>query len=319
MRRSLNGAAGREASARAAPVMADHAISSGTASVVPVTAIVTAFERVPQTLQTLARLRSCQPAPAQVLVHVDGNRQQTAAAIRERDPSAQVLVSAGNIGPGGGRNRLIAAAEHEIVASFDDDSWPIDGDYFERLVGLFEQYPEAAILNAALFHRGEARRPATDHTEWRASFVGAGCAYRRGAFLATGGYVPLPTAYGMEEVDLSLRLHARRGRILHCERLRVEHDTDLAHHGSAEVTAASIANIALLAFLRYPAWMWPVGLAQVANRIWWLLRNGRQPGVVRGAMSIPAHLYAYRSWRAPLPASAVRSYLASRRPAAGAQ
>ncbi len=189
----------------------------------------------------------------------------------------------------------------------------MDVDYFLRLRTLFVSHPRAAVINAALFHRGEVRRDAVDHVERCASFVGAGCAYRREAFVATGGYVPLATAYGMEEVDLSIRLHARGERILHADNLRVEHDTDLSHHGSAEVTAASIANIALLTCLRYPVWMWPVGVLQAAKRVWWLLRNGRQRGVVRGLVSIPAHVHAHWAWRAALPAAAVRSYLALRR------
>lgn len=280
---------------------------------VPITAIVTAFERVPQTVETLRRLRACHPVPAQLIVHVDGNQQQCAAAIRQADPLAEVIVSEGSVGPGGGRNRLLAAAGYPIVASFDDDSWPLDVDYFQRLLVLFDRYPTAAVIGARIFHRGEARHEARDEAEWRADFVGAGCAYRRDVFLATGGYVPLPSAYGMEEVDLSLRLHAQGQRILHSNWLRVEHDTDLSHHASAGVTAASIANIALLTCLRYPASLWIVGLAQGLNRIWWLVRHGRRQGVVRGIASIPRSVHMHWARRTPLPARAVRSYLRLRR------
>lgn len=279
----------------------------------PVTAIVTAYDRIGQAVTALQRIRACVPGPAEVLVHVDAGQQACARALEDSGLADQVLVSASRVGPGGGRNRLLAAARHEVVASFDDDSWPIDADYFARLLRLFENHPQAAVMDAALFHRGEARREAVDHVERSATFVGAGCAYRRDAFLATGGYVPLATAYGMEEVDLAIRLHARGERIFHADSLRVEHDTDLSHHGSAEVTSASIANIALLACLRYPLWMWPVGVVQVIRRVWWLLRHDRSRGVARGIVSIPAHVYAHWAWRSPLPAATVRSYLALRR------
>ena len=36
-----------------------------------------------------------------------------------------------------------------------------------------------------------------------ADFSGGGCAYRKTRYLEIGGYVPIPTAYGMEEVDLA--------------------------------------------------------------------------------------------------------------------
>lgn len=280
---------------------------------VPVAAMVTAFERVPQTLATLARIRRCHPAPAQVLVHVDGNRQQTAAAVRAADPAAEVIVSAGRVGPGGGRNRLMTAARHPLVASFDDDSWPMDDDYFQRLVTLFERHAGAAVIGACLFHRGEARREARDVTLVRADFVGAGCAYRRDLYLAAGGYVPLPIAYGMEEVDLSLRLHAQGWQILHSEWLRVEHDTDLSHHAAPETTAASVANVALMSFLRYPAQLWPLGLLQYVKRLWWLARVGRHRGLLAGVLHTPRHLVRYRGYRRPLPSAAVRSFLRLRR------
>ena len=293
--------------------MAGQLTGAAAEPVVPVTAIVTAFERAPQTIATLARLRSCRPTPAQVMVHVDGNRQQTAAAIRRADPAAEVVISTGHIGPGGGRNRLLAAAAHDLVASFDDDSYPIDGDYFARVVALFAAFPQASVVTAHVYHADEAVGADVKTAEWLADFSGGGCAYRRDHYLEAGGYVPLPTAYGMEEVDLALRLHGRGRRVLRTPWLRVFHDTDRARHADPEVTAASITNIALLTYLRYPVALWGAGLLQALNRIQWLLRHGRRRGVWRGIAGTPALARAFRSQRQALPAHVVRSYLRLRR------
>ena len=149
--------------------------------------------------------------------------------------------------------------------------------------------------------------------QWTADFSGGACIYRREAFLEAGGYVPLPVAYGMEEVDLAIRLHARGGRILTTPWLRVFHNTDLQRHGDPQVTAGSIANLALLAYLRYPASLWIVGAGQCANRLLWLLRHGRRRGIVKGVTMIPRHLRANHHYRSPLSKSAVQSYLALRR------
>ena len=51
-------------------------------------------------------------------------------------------------GPGGGRNRLIREAACPLVASFDDDSWPLDADYFDVVAELFAAHPEAAVISA---------------------------------------------------------------------------------------------------------------------------------------------------------------------------
>lgn len=278
-----------------------------------ISAIVTAYERIDQTLATLRIIQSCTPPPDEVLVHVDANRRDCEQAIRKAFPSVRVIRSKEQVGPGGGRNKLVEAAQFEFVASFDDDSYPIDSDYFARAAKLFEQFPEAAVICAAVYHAGEAIGLDERAAHWTADFSGGACIYRRQAFLDAGGYVPLPVAYGMEEVDLAIRLHSRGGRILTTRWLRVFHNTDLERHADPGVTAGSIANLALLAYLRYPASLWVVGAGQCANRLVWLLRHGRRRGILRGVTMIPAHLRANHRYRLPLSREAVRSYLALRR------
>ena len=278
-----------------------------------IAAIVTAYERTEQTLATLRVIQNCEPRPAEVLVHVDGNRSRCAEAIRAAFPDVRVLLSREQAGPGGGRNKLIAATASELVASFDDDSYPIDSDYFARAEQLFAKHPDASVVCAALYHRGETIALDARDAQWTADFSGGACVYRRSVFLAAGGYVPLPVAYGMEEVDLALRLHSRGARILTSSWLRVFHDTDLQRHGDARVTAGSIANQALLTYLRYPVSLWIVGVGQCLRRVFWLVRQGRLRGIFTGVTMIPAHLRANRQYRMPLQPEAVRSYLALRR------
>jgi GT2 family glycosyltransferase len=278
-----------------------------------ISAIVTAYERIEQTLATLRVIQSCTPPPDEVLVHVDANRRDCEQAIRKAFPTARVLLSEEQVGPGGGRNKLVDAAKFEFVASFDDDSYPIDVDYFARAAKLFEQFPDAAVICAALYHAGETIGLDERSAQWTADFSGGACIYRRQAFLDAGGYVPLPVAYGMEEVDLALRLHARGGRILTTRWLRVFHNTNLERHADPLVTAGSIANLALLAYLRYPVTLWVVGMGQCANRLLWLLRHGRRRGILKGMTMIPAHLWANHRYRLPVSKDVVRSYLALRR------
>jgi GT2 family glycosyltransferase len=278
-----------------------------------ISAIITAYERIEQTLATLRIIQSCTPPPDEVLVHVDANRRDCEEAIRKAFPAVRILRSKEQVGPGGGRNKLVDAAKFEFVASFDDDSYPIDSDYFARAAKLFEQFPDAAVICAALYHVGEAIGLDDRHAEWTADFSGGACIYRRRAFLDAGGYVPLPVAYGMEEVDLAIRLHSRGGRILTTRWLRVFHNTNLERHADPRVTAGSIANLALLAYLRYPVSLWGIGVGQCANRLLWLLRHGRRRGILKGVTMIPAHLWANHRYRLPVSKGTVRSYLALRR------
>jgi len=278
-----------------------------------ISAIVTAYERVDQTLATLQILQSCSPAPDEILVHVDANQIACENTIRNAFPEVRVLRSEKQVGPGGGRNKLAAAARGEFIASFDDDSYPIDSDYFARARQVLEKFPEASLVCAALYHAGESIGLDERNAQWTADFSGGACIFRRQAFLDAGGYVPLPVAYGMEEVDLAIRLHSQGGRILTTPWLRVFHNTDLKRHGDPKVTAGSIANLALLAYLRYPVSLWGIGVGQCANRLLWLVRQGRLRGILKGVAMIPALLGANRSYRLPVSKQVVRSYLALRR------
>lgn len=280
---------------------------------VGVSAVVTAYRRVDAVVDTIGRIRACDPAPAEVIVHVDGGETATTAAIAAAFPDVRVVQSNTTLGPGGGRNALMAAASQPFVASFDDDSYPIDSDYFARLARLFEEFPAAGVLDAYVFHLHQRIEPDGDHCEWVADFSGGGCAYRRSQFLETGGYVSVPVAYGMEEVDFGLRFHAAGGRVLRSRRLRVFHHADLSRHAAPAVTAASIANIALLGYLRYPLSWWGIAGAQCVKRIAWLVRNGRWRGIASGLLAIPATIGRYRQQRDPISARALRSYLALRR------
>lgn len=278
-----------------------------------IAAIVTAYERVEQTLSTLRIIEACDPKPDEILVHVDANNTDCYAAISEVFRDVRIIMSGERVGPGGGRNKLVDASTCDLVASFDDDSYPIDSDYFARVARLFEQFPEASIVCAALYHVGETIGLDKREAQWTADFAGGACVFRRQAFLDAGGYIPLPVAYGMEEVDLALRLHSKGGKILSTSWLRVFHDTDLRRHAEPHVTAGSIANLALLAYLRYPVSLWSIGMWQCANRVLWLLRHGRHRGILRGVTMIPGHLRANRQFRLTVSNQAVRSYLALRR------
>lgn len=269
--------------------------------------------RIEALARTLDALAACDPPPAEVLVHVDAGDVETAPMLRSRFPAVVVVESEARMGPGGGRNRLVERATHEWVASFDDDSRPVDKDYFARLARLAARLPDAAIIAAEITDRGHPVPEAREAFGPCVHFGGGGVAYRRAAFMETGGYVPLAVAYGMEEVDLCLRLLDRGRAIYRSPWLRVFHDNDLAHHAHARVTAASIANLALLAFLRYPKRYWPYGALQVARRIAWCVGAGRIGGIASGVAAIPGHLWRHRGRRAPVRPATLVSFLRARR------
>jgi GT2 family glycosyltransferase len=282
-------------------------------NICPITVGIPTYQRLDKVPKALEKIFACNPIPDEIIVHVDGNDTATETWIQKNYPQIQVLKSETQLGPGGGRNKIIEEAKNSIIASFDDDSYPIDQDYFTRLTHLFNQFPEAGVIAASIFHQGETIHPDTLNAFWTADFVGCGCAYRREVFLNTSGYVSLPLAYGMEETDLSLRLHGMGWKILSTPWLRVFHDTTLKHHENPQITAASIANQALLAYLRYPVSLWGLGMGQCMSRILWLIRNQRYRGILKGIASIPRLLWKNKQQRQSLTFYSIISYLKLRK------
>jgi GT2 family glycosyltransferase len=279
----------------------------------PISVVIPTYGRHLQLGAAIKRMLECTPPPAEIIVHIDAGDFVTEAWLRSAFPGVRVLRSDNRMGPGGGRNKLVAAACHDIVASFDDDSYPLDRDYFARLCEVFSRRPDAAVVASQITHRGEPVPDAKAAICPAVQFVGCGVAYRRTDFLECEGYLPIAIAYGMEEVDLGIRLTSRSKNIYFTPWLRVFHDTDLSHHASADITAASIANLALLTYLRYPPRYWPYGGMQVLNRVLWLVKTGRLQGIVLGLLAIPGHLWRHKELRDPVSPAQLSAFLLARR------
>jgi hypothetical protein len=193
--------------------------------------------------------------------------------------------------------------------SFDDDSYPVDGDFFRSVAQLFLSYPSAAIFEACVWHRHEAAKPRGEDVVPIPSYIGCGYAIRLAAYRQVRGHIVRPVPYGMEEMDLSMQLFAIGWKIFQARTLRVFHDTELKHHQSAEITSGSIANVALFAFLHYPIVGWGLGLLQMGSKILYLIRMRRSSGICTGLLSVPIDCYRNRHYRKPLRWNTIKNFV----------
>ncbi len=264
-------------------------------------AVIPTWRRTTQLRDTLNRLLACQPAPAEIFVHVDAGDPETISMLaQEYTNTVRWVTSEKTQGPGGGRNLLIAQAQFPLIACFDDDSWPIDKDFFLKAAALMTEYPRTAVLAGQVTLRGQEVLPPSNEIGEANCYENCACVLRKEAFLQTSMYLPLRYAYGMEEMDVALQLLDQGWSILRTPQLRVYHDSDLNHHASKEVNASHITNAALLAFLRYPVLFWPLGVAQVLNRARYAFIVGRHQGILQGLLAIPATVRRYRRARKPV-------------------
>jgi GT2 family glycosyltransferase len=278
----------------------------------PISVGIPTFGRGLRMAETLEHLAACDPPPAEIIVHVDQSDGRLERELKTRFPQLRILSSAKRVGPGGGRHRCLLAATQPFLVSFDDDSWPTDRKFFSEVARLFELYPRAAILAASIYYPDQPRPECVPDVKIVTDYTGCGHAIRLSAYIQTAGYIDRQCAYGIEEVDLAMQLYSLDWAILECGSLRVFHDSQLSHHSKADIVAGRVQNVALMAFLRYPAQLWPRGLLQLGNVIFNMIKRRRFAGLGEGLLGIPVTLFRYTSCRRQLPAAKIRSYLNAR-------
>jgi GT2 family glycosyltransferase len=279
----------------------------------PVAVIIPTYGRGKRVFKTLDVVMRCDPRPEEIWVHVDGSDGRLEEDIKEYFPSVRVISSAHRVGPGGGRHRCIQRTSMPLAVSFDDDSYPYDVDFFSVVVSLFAEHPEAAVIGGSIWHRQENELARRNSFLQKPSFTGCGHAVRISAYNAVAGYVARSIAYGLEETDLSLQLFARKYKIYESGDLRVFHDTELQHHQDEETVQYVVANTALLAFLRYPIWLWVWGLLQLGSTVAYCLKVGRWRGIVPGVLRIPRDCLTFRRSRRCIPSTELIRYFRLRR------
>lgn len=264
-------------------------------------------------MKVLEKLFECKPRPYEIFVYKDDSDNKSAEIIIEKHPSVKLLNEPIRVGPGGARHRCISAASQPYFASFDDDSWPIDKDYFSTCINIMEQNNNVAVLEASIFHQNQKEPERINSYSPACSFTGCGHVMRVSAYRQVSGYVDRPWAYGIEERDVAMQLIASGWKIIKTSMARVFHDTNLKHHGRREITKATIENAALLPWLRYPALYWPYGVLQFANVIWFLVKSRRYSGLVEGILNSPVEIWRYRKMRKPISYIGLKTYLTKRR------
>jgi GT2 family glycosyltransferase len=276
---------------------------------VPVAVIIPTYNRGMAIVSVLEQILRCDPKPAEIWVHVDLADGELELVLHRRFPDVEVLTSPRRLGPGGGRHRCLLACNTPYAVSFDDDSFPVDPDFFFQVDKLFSQHSRAAIFGASIWQRYEPAKVRISNLVLTPSYIGCGYAIRLAAYRQVRGYLPRPVPYGMEETDLSLQLFASSWQIYEAGDLRVFHDSDLKHHQSSEITSGVIANMGLCAFLNYPVVGWGRGILQVINAVAFCIRMGRLRGICSGILQIPVDCYRNRRYRKPISWRTVKSFL----------
>lgn len=277
---------------------------------IPISVAVPAYRRSDQLLVTLTRLHACLPPPAEILVHLDGNDAGLRALVEGRFPKVRLLHSSNLLGPGGARNRLMQEARCAWVAHFDDDSFPADSDFFARAWRQISRLPDTAVFCASIL----PTETPESHGLWlRAYYFGCGHLMNREWFFRTSGYLPIPIAYNLEEVDVSLQLHELGGLCLQSGELRVFHDHEPPVREDEDTQVAMMINTVLFPLLRYPLPLLLQAGASILRRMYGLALRGELSVILRSLTMLPGAICSYLPLRAPVRMSTAWSWLLLRR------
>ncbi len=270
---------------------------------VPVTVAIPCYQREPGLLRTLQKIAACDPQPAEVLIFADGGWLLQIDASYAGLPSVRVIQSQAPAGPGGGRQRLIEEAAHEIVCGFDDDAWPLQPDYFQRAIELMQAFPRAAVLSPVV---DLTDKPAAELGEdvWELrSYEGCASVHRRSLHLQLHGFVPIAGSYGLEESDVSLQATAAGFQVLQSNWLHAWHDRpgSDAQHG----VLPWIRNELAFGWLRFPIVLQPVAWWRAVKRYWRDWRKAGPVPLLRSTLSFLPVCAQLKQHRVRLPVRAV--------------
>jgi GT2 family glycosyltransferase len=288
-------------------------LDCGTVSAPRVAVIIPTYNRGTRIFETLRRINSCDPPPHEIWVHVDAADGKLEAELAREFPTVHILTSKQRLGPGGGRHRCLLACSADYAVSFDDDSYPVDADFFKVVSSILQRNPRIAVLEAQIWQREEPEIARSQNLAKTTGFTGCGHAMRVAAYRALPGYLSSPVPYNIEETDFALQLFCADWQIYKSDDLRVFHDTDLKHHQQKEIVAGTISNVALFAFVNYPIILWPYGVLQLTNTLLFCIRDGRVSGILPGLAQVPVRCFRHRHDRRPLPVRKILRYLRSRR------
>jgi GT2 family glycosyltransferase len=192
-----------------------------------------------------------------------------------------------NLGVAGGRNAGVEASTGDVVMFLDDDGWFTDPGLAGHVAERFAADPRLAVLafhivdptggTGVRHHVPRLRAGDPDRSSPVTTFIGAGFAARRSAYLEAGG-LPADFFFAHEETDLAWQLIERgytleydaEARMCHPPVSNARHDIWYRYDGR---------NRVLLARRNLP---WPLALAYLAD---WtaltVIREGRKPGALK--------------------------------------
>jgi GT2 family glycosyltransferase len=275
--------------------------------------MITTKNRVEDLKRTTRVLAELDPGPQEILITADGCTDGTASLVKSELPDAKLIVNEQARGSVASRDRMMREAQGDLVLALDDDSYPEQLDCIPRIVRLFENGPELAVLH---FPQRTDEYPETitqpnfDPEHLTRSFANSGAVLRRSTYLELPGFESL-FFHMYEEPDYALQCVAAGYEVLFSPVVTIR------HHYSGEVRSElrnhhrHARNELWSVLLRCPfPYVVPVAIYRAATQfgyawhrggrwllrepLWWWSALKGFPWLFRKRQ--PVHWSAYKKW-----------------------
>jgi len=280
-----------------------------------VSMMITTKGRITDLRRTCRVLQQLNPPLLEVLITMDGCTTDVVQVVKTEFPEARLFVNQTGLGSVASRNRMMREARGDLVLALDDDSYPEQLDSIARIVPLFKQRPELAVLH---FPQRTDEYPETltqtnfglEHLT--RSFANSGAALRRSTYLQLPGFESR-FFHMYEEPDYGLQCVAAGYDVLFSPVVTIRHhysgqarDEICIHHRHARNEfwstlmrcpfpfAVGIAGWRLFSQFRYACkrgWSWVI-----REPIWWWQALAGIPYCLRKRR--PVSWVSYKRWLA---------------------
>jgi GT2 family glycosyltransferase len=276
---------------------------------------ITTRNRRDQLLATLKVLHACDPPPEEIIVCCDGCTDDSATAAAGSFPAVTILSHADWLGSIPSRDRMMRSVSSTLVCSLDDDSYPIQPDFFARVKEMFAQEPFAAVFTfpqiSDEFPESLTQiRPQEGERALVGSFTNSGAAIRRDVYLDLPGYATV-FRHAYEEPDFALQCLATGYRVIHEPTATIRHLYSRISRNELRTHQFHARNELWSVFLRCPFPLLPlvapfriIRQALYAARrgplwllkepLWWLDALGGLPTILK--LRRPVTIAGYWRW-----------------------
>jgi GT2 family glycosyltransferase len=187
--------------------------------------MITTRNRVEDLKRTLRVLAQLDPEPQEILITADGCTDGTIEFVNSTLPRVRLIVNKTGHGSIASRDRMMREAQGDLILALDDDSYPEQLDCIARIIPMFEQRPELAVLH---FPQRTDEYPETltqmDFGPERLTrtFPNSGAVLRRSTYLRLPGFESR-FFHAYEEPDYALQCFGAGYEVLFSSVIRIRH------------------------------------------------------------------------------------------------